>query len=78
VINVAAGQEASLLALLTILSELLDSDPDPVFEPARAGEIRASHGDRRRAGALLDWEPRWSLREAIDASIAALVSAAAG
>jgi UDP-glucose 4-epimerase len=73
VVNVCAGRETSLLALLEHLSDLLSVDVDPIFEPARAGEVRASHGDRSKAAALLGWEPRWSIREALDASIADLV-----
>jgi UDP-glucose 4-epimerase len=73
VINVCAGRETSLLALLEHLSDLLSVDVEPIFEPARAGEVRASHGDRSKAAALLGWEPRWSIREALDASIADLV-----
>lgn len=73
VINVCAGEETSLLGLLGILSDLLATDTEPVFEPERAGEVRASHGDRTKAARLLNWEPRWSLRDALDSSIAQLV-----
>jgi UDP-N-acetylglucosamine/UDP-N-acetyl-alpha-D-glucosaminouronate 4-epimerase len=78
VINVCAGRETSLLALLEILSELLGTDADPLFEPARAGEVRASHGDNTRARALLHWGPRWSIRDALDASIEGLVDSVTG
>jgi len=78
VINVSAGKETSLLALLAILSDLLGTDAEPLFEPARAGEVLASHGDRSKAGDLLDWEPRWSIRDALDASIAGLVDSVTG
>ena len=78
VINVCAGRETSLLALLEILSDLFGTEADPLFEPARPGEVRASHGDRSKAGDLLDWEPRWSIRDALEASIAGLVGSAIG
>jgi nucleoside-diphosphate-sugar epimerase len=73
VINVCAGRETSLLELLEILSDLLSTEADPLFESARAGEVQASHGDRSKAAAVLDWEPRWSIRDALDASIGGLV-----
>jgi nucleoside-diphosphate-sugar epimerase len=73
VINVCAGEETSLLHLLRVLSDLLGTNSEPIFEPARAGEVRASHGDRSKALALLEWEPRWSLRDALDSSIAQVV-----
>jgi len=74
VMNVCAGKETSLLALLEILSDLLGTAARPLFEPARAGEVQASHGDHTKARALLDWEPRWSIRDALDASIEGLVN----
>ncbi|MDP9309083.1 MAG: NAD-dependent epimerase/dehydratase family protein [Actinomycetota bacterium] len=70
VINVAAGRETSLLELLSVLSDLFGISAAPVFEAVRVGEVRASQGDRRKAAALLDWEPRWSLKAALEASIA--------
>jgi nucleoside-diphosphate-sugar epimerase len=78
IINVSAGEETSLLALLAVLSELLGTEAEPIFEPARAGEVRASHGDRGKAAALLDWEPRWKLADALEMSITALVGSPAG
>jgi nucleoside-diphosphate-sugar epimerase len=78
VINVCAGKETSLLALLEILSDLLVAEADPLFEAARAGEVRASHGDNTKARALLDWEPRSSIRDALDASIEGLVDSRTG
>jgi UDP-glucose 4-epimerase len=78
IINVSAGEETSLLALLAVLSELLGTEAEPIFEPARAGEVRASHGDRSKAVALLGWEPSWTLSDALEMSIAALVGSPAG
>jgi UDP-N-acetylglucosamine/UDP-N-acetyl-alpha-D-glucosaminouronate 4-epimerase len=77
VINVCAGRETSLLALLQILSDLLRTVADPLFEASRAGEVRASHGDRSKAAALLDWEPRWPLPVALGASIPGFVDSVA-
>jgi len=51
---------------------------DPVFESARPGEVRSSHGNRDRAAAMLGWEPRWDLREALEASIEGLVGSTIG
>jgi UDP-N-acetylglucosamine/UDP-N-acetyl-alpha-D-glucosaminouronate 4-epimerase len=78
VMNVCAGKETSLLALLEILCDLLDTDADPLFEPGRAGEVRASHGDYSKARELLNWEPRWSIRDALGASIDGLVDSVTG
>jgi nucleoside-diphosphate-sugar epimerase len=77
-INVAAGEQTSLIELLAVLGELLEADVDPAFAPARAGEVRASQGDRTKAMRLLGWEPRWSLEDALSASINALVPSRIG
>jgi UDP-N-acetylglucosamine/UDP-N-acetyl-alpha-D-glucosaminouronate 4-epimerase len=78
VVNVCAGSETSILALLEILSDLLGTETDPLFEPARAGEVRASHGENIKARELLHWGPRWSIRDALDASIEGLVDSVTG
>jgi UDP-N-acetylglucosamine/UDP-N-acetyl-alpha-D-glucosaminouronate 4-epimerase len=78
VINVSGGEQTSLLALLAILSDLIATDAEPIFEPSRPGEVRASQGDRGKAAALMNWEPRWSLRDALDASIAGVVGTVTG
>jgi nucleoside-diphosphate-sugar epimerase len=78
VINVCAGRETSLLALLEMLSGVLGTEADPVFESARAGEVRASHGDRSKAASLLPWEPRSSIEEALEASITGLIDSVPG
>jgi UDP-glucose 4-epimerase len=78
VINVCAGRETSLLALLAILSELLGTQADPLFESARAGEVQASHGDRSKAAALLEWKPRWTLPAGLGECIPGLVDSVAG
>jgi UDP-glucose 4-epimerase len=78
IVNVSGGDETSLLALLAVLSQLLGTEAEPIFEPARAGEVRASHGDRGKAAAFLDWEPRWKLPDALEMSIAALAGSPTG
>jgi UDP-glucose 4-epimerase len=78
VISMCAGRETSLLTLLGNLSDTLGTEANPLFESARAGEVRASHGNRGKAAALLDWEPQWSLRDALDASIPGFVDSVTG
>jgi UDP-glucose 4-epimerase len=65
-INVGTASETSVLELVTLLAELAGaSDFDPIFAPARLGELARSCLDTRRARELLDWEPRVSLREGL-------------
>jgi UDP-glucose 4-epimerase len=69
VFNIAAGSETSLIDLIDVLRELFVSSLEPRFEPARAGEVRRSCGDARKAGDILGWAPRWSLEAALEECI---------
>jgi UDP-glucose 4-epimerase len=65
-INVGTASETSVLELVTLLAELAGaSDFDPIFAPARLGELARSCLDTHRARELLDWEPQVSLREGL-------------
>jgi UDP-N-acetylglucosamine/UDP-N-acetyl-alpha-D-glucosaminouronate 4-epimerase len=65
VFNIAAGSETSLLDLIEILNDLLGSEVEPEFAPARAGEVRRSRSDISKAELTLGWRPRWSLPPAL-------------
>ena len=69
VINIAAGRETSVLELAELLADELGSELAPQFEPARLGEVARSSADRTKAGSLLQWEPTWSLPDALRACI---------
>jgi UDP-glucose 4-epimerase len=66
VFNIAAGRETSLLDLIGVLRELFRSSLEPQFEPARAGEVRRSYGDARKARDVLGWTPRSTLATALE------------
>jgi nucleoside-diphosphate-sugar epimerase len=72
VINVCAGTEVSVLELLGVLSDLLQTDVEPVFEPPRTGEVRASQGYVGKAADVLGWSPQWTLRRGLERSMSAL------
>jgi UDP-N-acetylglucosamine/UDP-N-acetyl-alpha-D-glucosaminouronate 4-epimerase len=65
VFNVGAGGETSLLELLAILGELAGRMAEPVFAPARVGDIRRSYGDISRARERLGYRPRVGLAEGL-------------
>jgi UDP-glucose 4-epimerase len=64
-INVAAGTETSVAELAELLAQLLGTEIRPRFEPVRLGEVARSSADRSNAASLLDWEPTWSLADAL-------------
>lgn len=65
VINVAWGDRTSLIELVGILNELLDTDIEPRFAPPRSGEVRDSQADVRKANRLLGYLPVTSVRDGL-------------
>jgi UDP-glucose 4-epimerase len=68
-INVANGRSTSLVSLLRQLNELLGTDVEPEFRPARAGDVKHSLADITRAGELLSYEPIVSFDEGLQRSM---------
>jgi UDP-glucose 4-epimerase len=65
VINVAGGQRHTLLQVVAMLNEILGTDIEPVFAPARQGDIRHSHGSIVLARGLLGYEPGVGVRDGL-------------
>jgi len=63
--NVAAGKSYSLLDLMQELNVILGSSFEPVFEPARVGDVRDSLADIAAAGRELGYQPIVSFREGL-------------
>lgn len=55
VVNIACGTRFSLLDLLQRMGETLGAKADPVFHPARTGDVRDSEADISAAGRLLGY-----------------------
>ncbi|HEV8323356.1 MAG TPA: NAD-dependent epimerase/dehydratase family protein [Myxococcota bacterium] len=88
VINVAGGQQTSLLALVAMLNDLCGTALAPELRPARAGDIKHSLAAIERASQLLEYTPAYDVREGLaetvnwyrqgeEASAAAAAAAAA-
>jgi UDP-N-acetylglucosamine/UDP-N-acetyl-alpha-D-glucosaminouronate 4-epimerase len=67
--NVGCGRSASLLDLLNSLNRLLKTNVEPVFQPARAGDVRDSLADITQAAADLGYEPQVDLEEGLRRSV---------
>jgi UDP-glucose 4-epimerase len=66
VLNIGGGRPAtSVNELLAIVAELTGTSPDPVYEPARAGDIRRSEADIGLARSLLGYDPHVDAREGL-------------
>ncbi len=64
-INVACGESYDLLQLVDGINRVLGTKIDPVFEPARVGDVRESLADIRLARELLKYEPTIGFEEGL-------------
>lgn len=67
VLNVASGRQTSVLDLLALLRELSPTLPDPVFEPARSGEIRDSVAECQSTAEALGFRAEVRLEDGLAA-----------
>ena len=67
--NVANGKTVSLNSMLGQLNELLGTDVQPKFEPARVGDVRDSLADISAARKCLGYEPQVSFEDGLKQSI---------
>ena len=67
--NVANGKTVSLNSMLAQLNELLGTDVQPKFEPARVGDVRDSLADISAARKCLGYEPQVSFEDGLKQSI---------
>jgi UDP-glucose 4-epimerase len=63
--NIGTGRSITLLELLRVLGELLDSRIEPQFAPPRPGDIRESLADIHQARDYLGYEPTVSFEEGL-------------
>jgi UDP-glucose 4-epimerase len=68
-INVACGQQATLLQLVAAINAVLNTRIEPRFAEARAGDVRESLADVTLARSVLDYEPQVDFDEGLRRSI---------
>lgn len=68
-INLACGTQFTLLQLVESINKVLGTDIDPIFEEARAGDVRESMADVTMARDLLGYEPTVSFDEGLRRSV---------
>ena len=69
VFNVAFGESETLLDVYQVIADALGTHAEPVFGPARRGDIRHSNADISRAREFLGYNPDWSFGRGIRAAI---------
>ena len=70
VCNIAYGGHVTLLEVYRAITDALGVNVEPVFGPARPGDIRHSNADISRAKELLGYDPDWSFERGIRTAIA--------
>ena len=70
VYNAACGHSTSLLQLIAWLNEILGTSISPVHTDGRAGDVRASCADARRAREALGFSARIDVREGLTRTVA--------
>ena len=69
VINVATGGRISINTLFQAVRTLVDARVDPVYSPARAGDVRDSQADIGKARHLLGYEPHVTFEEGLKKTV---------
>lgn len=65
VINVGCGESYSVLDIIKVLSQLLNSDIKPVFGPPRKGDVRKTQADITKLKRLLGVSPKIRFEEGL-------------
>jgi UDP-glucose 4-epimerase len=68
VYNIGTGTETSVLELWRVCAKVTGYGREPIFAPARAGELQRNCLDWSKAHAELGWSPRTSLEDAVAAT----------
>jgi nucleoside-diphosphate-sugar epimerase len=69
VINVATGGRVSINQLFQSVRGLVGGRVDPVYSPARAGDVRDSQADIERAKRLLGYQPEVAFDEGLNKTV---------
>src|SRR5262249_25660675 len=69
VVNVGSGVAASLLELLNEVKAVFESKVEPIFQPARAGDVRDSLADISRTKTILGYQPTVGFTEGLKRTV---------
>jgi nucleoside-diphosphate-sugar epimerase len=69
VVNIACGEAVTVNAIIGVINELLGKHVQPVYAPARAGDVKHSLADITAARRLIGFEPVVFFREGLEKSI---------
>lgn len=67
--NIGFGRRTTLLELIGVLGEILETEIEPAFGPARTGDVRDSLADITKAERLIGYRPLVDLREGLTQTV---------
>lgn len=65
IFNIGTGRQVSINQLFETLRTILMLDLEPVYRPARPGDIRHSYGDASRVRAILKWSAKVNFEDGL-------------
>ncbi len=69
VMNISTGHSVDLIKLAGVIGSVMGAGIDPIFEPARDGDIKHSFGDIAKAKKLLGYRVRVDLEEGLSRTV---------
>ena len=72
--NISTAKETSVNELYTIIKKVVGFEKEPFYANSREGEVLRSCLDNTRAKTILNWNPKYSIEEGIELTIAWLKS----
>jgi len=69
IVNIAGGKRVSVNELAQIIADITGSDAKPNYEPERPGDVKHSLADVRLARDVLDFKPKYGLKEGLTETV---------
>jgi UDP-glucose 4-epimerase len=68
-LNIACGQASTVNEVAGMINQILGLELEPIYEPARLGDVRRSEADISQASKLIGFKPKFSLRDGLDRTV---------
>lgn len=68
-LNIACGQAVTVNEVARMINGILGLELEPIYEPARLGDVRRSEADISQASKLIGFNPKFSLRNGLGKTV---------
>ncbi|GAB7389271.1 SDR family oxidoreductase [Bacillaceae bacterium] len=69
IINISCNQQTSINELFSMLTSIMGKEMEPIYREPRPGDILHSYLDNSKALLKLNWKPRYTLRDGLQATV---------